>query len=100
MLVYQCRRADVPEGTSATSACFLELLLRDKESILLCAESPDEMKWEVLSVILIRMSDCLVFSTSAQVPANTSWCILVAAVFVGGVGVYNPIHITFKLYEM
>ncbi|BFZ00547.1 hypothetical protein BsWGS_03585 [Bradybaena similaris] len=45
---YDCRRADVPDGTSATSACFLELLLRDKESILLCAESPDEMKaWQI-----------------------------------------------------
>ncbi|CAG5131134.1 unnamed protein product [Candidula unifasciata] len=45
---YECGKADVPEGSAATAACFLELVMRDKESMLLCAESPDEMKaWQI-----------------------------------------------------
>ncbi|CAL1546447.1 unnamed protein product [Lymnaea stagnalis] len=43
-----CRRADPPEGLSQTKACYLELMMREKESMLLCAESLDDMRaWQI-----------------------------------------------------
>ncbi|KAI8772474.1 pleckstriny domain-containing family B member 2 [Biomphalaria glabrata] len=43
-----CRKADPPEGVSQAKACYLELVMKDKESMLLCAESFDDMRaWQI-----------------------------------------------------
>jgi hypothetical protein len=45
---FDCRAADLPEGGAFSKAAFLELVMRDKESMLLCAESADEAKaWQI-----------------------------------------------------
>ncbi|XP_005096410.1 pleckstrin homology domain-containing family B member 2 [Aplysia californica] len=43
-----CRPANPPEGVSSAKACFLELSLREGYSLLLCAESFDDMRaWQI-----------------------------------------------------
>lgn len=45
---YDCQKSDPPEGLNSAKACFLELILREKGSVLLCAESQDDMKaWQI-----------------------------------------------------
>ncbi|KAH9509027.1 Pleckstrin y domain-containing B member 2 [Bulinus truncatus] len=44
----ECRKADLPEGINHSKACYLELVMKDRESMLLCAESFDDMRaWQI-----------------------------------------------------
>ncbi|XP_059156905.1 pleckstrin homology domain-containing family B member 2-like [Physella acuta] len=47
---HDCRKADPPEGVGQSKAFYLELKMREKESMLLCAESLDDMKAWLISL--------------------------------------------------
>ncbi|KAK3734096.1 hypothetical protein RRG08_000011 [Elysia crispata] len=70
----QCRPSDPPDAHGYTKEGFLELVMRDKESMLLCAESVDDMRaWQ------IALEEARTLGFEARHPGVTNTTTIIAA---------------------